>query len=41
MPVASTTAVPVSSTTPMPSMVSGLPARPTATIRPAAIPRLA
>src|SRR5918994_3810225 len=40
MPVASTTAVAVSSTTSTPSIVSGLPARPIATIRPFATPRL-
>ena len=40
IPVASTTEVAVSSTTSIPSIVSGLPARPTATIRPPAIPRL-
>src|ERR671910_371635 len=40
MPVASTTAVLVSSTTAMPSIVSGLPARPIATMRPSRTPRL-
>ena len=40
MPVASITAVAVSSTTSMPSIVSGLPARPSATIRPPATPML-
>src|SRR5215213_5030845 len=40
MPVASTTDVAVSSTTSIPSIVSGLPARPMATIRPPATLRL-
>src|SRR5688572_14787208 len=40
MPVASTTAVAVSSTTSTPSIVSGLPARPIATIRPSRTPKL-
>src|SRR4051794_603463 len=38
IPVASRTAVPTSSTTSTSSMVSGLPARPTATTRPSAMP---
>src|SRR4051812_29745301 len=38
MPVASSTAVPTSSTTSTPSMVSGLPARPTPTTRPSRTP---
>ena len=37
-PRASKTAVPVSSTTPMPSMVSGFPARPMQTMRPSLMP---
>src|SRR5829696_964438 len=41
IPVASTTAVAVSRTTSTPSIVSGLPARPIATIRPPDTPRLA